>query len=513
MTKGDWQVMSMHERYKALGAVLALGEFNVPEIAALSGVRDSTVRTILRRESEFVEHVGAQPTGRRGGRRMRWQLRPESREDLRDLLLQLERSGEGPWISESRDENYTPSAALTMASDVLLRLAPVSSDRMERAELVKLAQAHLDAADAFGLANADSVTQAAGRPIDAQRRIVALLLDLERAEQAADLAEATEASREGQELIAHLQTAADNLSDHILVNAIRDRLYASPFGQSWSAALRRTVAPLRPLRELDARLVSEIRRLQQRVRDLESEVGENVNAESDAIPSTAAGAKIYARPNSGKVLTRQQREILRVIRESIQYQGRPPSINEILVAARLKSSSSVSAQLTKLVKLGYLRRDADHLTVAVQLPAILSETEAYEEAPARQQRSTEGTLMVPLMGRIAAGGPILAEGAIEEHIPLPEQLVGGGTLFAVRVTGDSMTDAAITDHDLVVVRQQPIAENGDVVVAMIDGEVTVKMFKRSNDHVRLMPRNSAYQPIIGDEAAILGRVVAVLRRV
>jgi repressor LexA len=119
---------------------------------------------------------------------------------------------------------------------------------------------------------------------------------------------------------------------------------------------------------------------------------------------------------------------------------------------------------------------------------------------------------VPMVGRIAAGGPILAEESIEDVFPLPREIVGEGELFLLKVVGDSMIDAAITDGDWVVVRQQPTAENGDVVAAMIDGEATVKTFKRRDDHVWLMPHNEAYEPILGDEASILGKVVAVMRR-
>ena len=119
---------------------------------------------------------------------------------------------------------------------------------------------------------------------------------------------------------------------------------------------------------------------------------------------------------------------------------------------------------------------------------------------------------VPVVGRIAAGGPILAEESIEDVFPLPKEIVGDGTLFLLRVVGDSMIDLAITDGDWVAVRQQPEAENGDVVAAMIDGEATVKTFKRTEEHVWLVPHNSAYEPILGDDAKILGKVVAVLRR-
>ena len=119
---------------------------------------------------------------------------------------------------------------------------------------------------------------------------------------------------------------------------------------------------------------------------------------------------------------------------------------------------------------------------------------------------------VPLLGNIAAGGPILAEQAVESVFPLPREIVGEGTLFLLNVRGDSMIEAAITDGDWVVVRQQPVAEHGEIVAAMIDGEATVKTFKRRDGHVWLMPANPAYDPIPGDDATILGRVVAVLRR-
>jgi repressor LexA len=120
---------------------------------------------------------------------------------------------------------------------------------------------------------------------------------------------------------------------------------------------------------------------------------------------------------------------------------------------------------------------------------------------------------VPLVGRIAAGGPVLAEQAVEDVFPLPRELVGEGTLFMLKVTGDSMVEAAICDGDWVVVRQQPTAENGEIVAAMIDGEATVKTYKRRDGHIWLMPHNPAYEPIPGDDATVLGRVVSVLRRI
>jgi repressor LexA len=134
------------------------------------------------------------------------------------------------------------------------------------------------------------------------------------------------------------------------------------------------------------------------------------------------------------------------------------------------------------------------------------------EMPGNDIPSQEAAF-VPLIGRIAAGGPILAEQHVEDIFPLPRQLVGEGTLFLLKVSGDSMINAAIADGDWVVIRQQENAENGEIVAAMIDGEATVKTLKQSDGHVWLIPHNPAFTPILGDDASILGKVVAVLRRV
>jgi repressor LexA len=221
------------------------------------------------------------------------------------------------------------------------------------------------------------------------------------------------------------------------------------------------------------------------------------------------------RPDPSHVLTWRQRKVLQVIRESVQRRGYPPSMREIGEAVGLTSTSSVSYQLSTLQNKGYLRRDAGRpRTVEVRLPghpAIRPELD-IDESDTMDIASQEA-VYVPLVGRIAAGGPILAEESIEDIFPLPKQIVGDGNLFLLKVVGDSMINAAIADGDWVVVRQQPVAENSDIVAAMIDGEATVKTFKRSNGHVWLMPHNPAYTPIPGDEAEILGRVVAVLRRV
>jgi repressor LexA len=220
-------------------------------------------------------------------------------------------------------------------------------------------------------------------------------------------------------------------------------------------------------------------------------------------------------PDPDHVLTWRQRKVLQVIRESVQRRGYPPSMREIGEAVGLTSTSSVSYQLSTLQNKGYLRRDAGRpRTVEVRLPghpAVRPEPAFDDEV--RMDITSQEAAYVPVVGRIAAGGPILAEQSIEDIFPLPRQLVGEGTLFLLKVVGDSMINAAIADGDWVVIRQQPVAENGDIIAAMIEGEATVKTFKRSGSHVWLMPHNPAYTPIPGDEAEILGRVVAVLRRI
>jgi repressor LexA len=228
------------------------------------------------------------------------------------------------------------------------------------------------------------------------------------------------------------------------------------------------------------------------------------------------------RPDPDHVLTWRQRKVLQVIRDSVQKRGYPPSMREIGEAVGLTSTSSVSYQLSTLQKKGYLHRDVGRpRTVEVRLPGqspirpeAAREGEAVEAEPITSfDIPSQEAIYVPLVGRIAAGGPILAEQSVEDVFPLPRQLVGEGTLFLLKVAGDSMINAAIADGDWVVVRQQPDALNGDIVAAMIDGEATVKTFKKSDGHVWLMPHNPSYAPILGDESSILGKVVAVLRRV
>jgi repressor LexA len=208
-------------------------------------------------------------------------------------------------------------------------------------------------------------------------------------------------------------------------------------------------------------------------------------------------------------LTARQRRILDFIRGWVERHGYPPSVREIGEAVGLVSPSSVAYQLKELEKKGYLRRDPNRpRAVDVRTSTELS---AEDEAAARAARPTPA--YVPLVGRIAAGGPILAEQSIEDVFPLPRELVGEGTLFLLQVKGDSMLDAAICDGDWVVVRQQPNADSGEIVAAMLEGEATVKTYRQRDGHIWLMPQNDAFEPIAGDDATILGRVVAVLRRI
>ncbi|HKR49562.1 MAG TPA: transcriptional repressor LexA [Pseudonocardiaceae bacterium] len=213
-------------------------------------------------------------------------------------------------------------------------------------------------------------------------------------------------------------------------------------------------------------------------------------------------------------LTPRQRRILEVMRDWVERFGYPPSVREIGEAVGLTSTSSVAHQLRALERKGYLRRDPNRPR-AVGIRPAESAPDTSPDAPSDASEATSARptpIFVPVVGRIAAGGPVLAEQAVEDVFPLPKEIVGGGSLFLLRVAGDSMVEAAITDGDWVVVRQQPTAENGDIVAAMIDGEATVKTFKRRDGHVWLLPHNPAYEPIQGDEAIVLGRVVAVLRR-
>ncbi|MCQ1951354.1 transcriptional repressor LexA [Arthrobacter sp. zg-Y859] len=247
-----------------------------------------------------------------------------------------------------------------------------------------------------------------------------------------------------------------------------------------------------------------------------------------------------------KGLTARQTKILETIQRSVNANGYPPSMREIGDIVGLASLSSVTHQLSQLEKLGYIRRDPKRpRAMEILVPLMLrgapprrgkgnavdgGNTGEAADGAAKGGLSSVGgnartpasgsvsdlttaidTAMVPLVGRIAAGGPILADQQVEEMVPLPRQLVGHGDLFMLRVAGDSMVDAAICDGDWVVVRRQPTAENGDIVAALLEDEATVKTFRQRNGHTWLLPQNTRYEPILGDEATIMGKVVSVMR--
>jgi repressor LexA len=216
-------------------------------------------------------------------------------------------------------------------------------------------------------------------------------------------------------------------------------------------------------------------------------------------------------------LTPRRRKVLEAIEDSVRRNGYAPSMREIGEAAGLASTSAVFYQISMLEKQGYVSREARRPRTAVVRTPADSTVQQADQAGERTQG--ERVAKVPLVGRIAAGGPILADELIEDIIPLPRQLVGEGNFIMLKVVGDSMIDAAITDGDLVVVRQESDIENGDIVAALIesensaDREATIKTFRKRDGHVWLIPHNPAYTPILGDNATIIGKVVTVLRRV
>ena len=195
-----------------------------------------------------------------------------------------------------------------------------------------------------------------------------------------------------------------------------------------------------------------------------------------------------------------QARILAYIEQEIRTRGYAPSVREIGEAVGLKSTSTVHGHLTRMEKKGLLRRDATKPR-AIGLSAAFSPFD--ENASLRE---------IPVVGRVAAGTPILAEENIEETMTLPEEMVGSGELFILRVRGESMIQAGIMNDDYIVVHRQMNANNGEIVVAMIDDEATVKRFYKENGHIRLQPENDAMEPIIVPEVMILGKVVSLIRK-
>ncbi len=202
-------------------------------------------------------------------------------------------------------------------------------------------------------------------------------------------------------------------------------------------------------------------------------------------------------------LTRQQQRVLDAICASIQRRGYPPTVREIATDVGLGSPSSVAHHLKALEQLGIIRRDPHNPRAIEVLVGGHDGTTG---------RGGGHGVTVPVRGASAAGVPILAVEQVEDELTLPAEIVGQGRLFGLHVRGDSMIEAQICDGDLVVIRQQPTADNGDIVAAMIDGEATVKQFRSGGGTVELVPRNPAYAVIPGNNAVILGKVVSVLRR-
>jgi repressor LexA len=210
-------------------------------------------------------------------------------------------------------------------------------------------------------------------------------------------------------------------------------------------------------------------------------------------------------PAGAHGLTARQLKILGAIKDALETNGYPPSMREIGVVAGLTSPASVKYQLEALEKKGFIRRDPTRgRALEVLMP---------DEKTAENSTPVDATRYIPLVGRIAAGGPITAEQSVEETFPLPESLVGSGELFMLKVVGESMINAAICDGDFVVIRAQKDCNNGEIVAAMIDGEATVKTFSRKNGHIWLLPANDEFAPIDGDNCEILGKVTAVIRSV
>ena len=201
--------------------------------------------------------------------------------------------------------------------------------------------------------------------------------------------------------------------------------------------------------------------------------------------------------NKECLINNRQKQILKHIKDTLRSKGYPPSVREIGEAVGLSSSSTVHGHLAKLEELGFIKRD----------PTKPRAIDVLDEAPWRQKSLTP----IPLIGKVTAGQPILAIENIEETYPLPTELVGEAETFMLTVQGDSMMNAGILEGDFIIVRVQRSANNGDIIVAMIDEEATVKRFYKEHDRIRLQPENPAYEPIFSRDVTILGKVIGVFR--
>ncbi len=199
-------------------------------------------------------------------------------------------------------------------------------------------------------------------------------------------------------------------------------------------------------------------------------------------------------------LSAKQQQILDYLKSEVRDKGYPPSVREICEAVNLKSTSTVHGHLERLEKKGYIRRD----------PTKPRAIEIFGENP--RYDSSQELVNVPILGTITAGSPILAVENIEDTFPIPVNYINNDDVFMLRVKGESMIGAGIFDKDLILVRQQPTANNGDIVVALIEDYATVKSFYRENGHIRLQPQNSSMSPIIVENCIILGKVIGLFRK-
>jgi repressor LexA len=202
-------------------------------------------------------------------------------------------------------------------------------------------------------------------------------------------------------------------------------------------------------------------------------------------------------------LTERQQEIMDFISKEVEKKGYPPSVREIGEAVGLSSSSSVHAQLEKLEQLGYLRRDP---TKPRAIEVLYGSSDTFHE------KLFKDMINVPIVGAVTAGEPILAEQNIQDYFPIPKDFARTEDAFMLRVKGESMINAGIYDGDLVIVNKDATANNGEIVVALLEDQATVKRFYKEQNHIRLQPENERYEPIIATDVQILGKVIGLVRK-
>lgn len=201
-------------------------------------------------------------------------------------------------------------------------------------------------------------------------------------------------------------------------------------------------------------------------------------------------------------LTQKQIEILLYIKSEVQRQGYPPAVRDICKGVSLKSTSTVHSHLEKLEAKGYIRKDP----TKPRAIEILDKNDGFLLAPKK-------TVDIPILGRVTAGSPILAVENIEDTFPIPLEIVEGHDVFMLKIQGESMIDAGILDGDLVLVQEQNSAMNGEIVVALLEEEATVKRFYKEKDKIRLQPENQFMSPIYPENISILGKVIGLYRKI